>query len=230
MHSCVSECCMDGPQSDSATARGVGKPRITHIDEEIHACAHGLVRVGVRRHGVVIGAELVRRVIGGHAHVILLAGLQDARAELVEPGVILRRFDLINKLPIVIRDNILLPAGVLAKPEDVHVKRHVAVGDGQHKIGEPRLRPAIGEFEPLKALEHCLVGIFAGGGRVRPFVVTAINGLPELEGLGGLPSIVGCSGDDAGLLIRGVGRPGSRRLGNGAQRCPHIRHAHFCGS
>ena len=151
--------------------------------------AHGLVRVGVRRHGILIGAELVRRVIGGHAHVILLAGLQRARAEFVEAGVILRRFDLINKLAIVIGDNILLPAGVLAQAEDVHVKRHVAVGDGQHKIGESRLRPVIGEFEPLKALEHCLVGIFAGGGRVRPFVIAAINGLPELEGLGGLPGI-----------------------------------------
>ena len=131
---------MDGPQSHSAAARRIGKPRIAHIDQEIHARAHGLVGVGVRRHGIVIGVELVRRVIGGDAHIILLAGLQRARAEFVEPGIILRGFNLINKLTIVVRDNILLPAGVLAQLEDVHVQRHVAVGDVQHKIGKPRLR------------------------------------------------------------------------------------------
>ena len=178
-----------GAQSHRAAARRVGKPRVAHVDQEIHAGAHGLVGVGVRRHGIIIGVELVRRVIGGDAHVIFLAGLQRARAEFVEAGVILRRFDLINKLAIVVGNNILLPAGVLAEPEDVHIQRHVAVRDVQHKIGQPRLGPMIGEFEPLKALEHRLVSIFAGGGSVRPFVITAINGLSKLERLGGLPRV-----------------------------------------
>ena len=84
----------------------------------------------------------------------------------------------------------------------------------------------IGEFEPLKALQHGLVGIFAGGGSVGPLVVTAINRLPKFEGLGGLPSAVGRGGDYARLLIRGVRRGRSRRLGNGAQRCAYFRHVH----
>ena len=156
------------------------------------------------------------------------ARLQDAGAEFVKPGIILRRFDLIDKLPIAIRHNVLLPSRVLGELEDVHVKRHVAVSNVKDKVGEPWFRPLVSEFEPLKALEHCLIGIFAGRGRVRPFVITAINGLPELEGLGGLPSAVGRSGDYSRLLIRSMGRGGSRRLGDWAQRRTHFRQLHGC--
>ena len=63
--------------------------------------------------------ELKCRMIAGHANVILLARLQDARAELIEAGIILRRLDLVHKLAGVKRDHILL-----AQLPHARVERH----------------------------------------------------------------------------------------------------------
>ena len=164
--------------------------------------AHGLVRIGIRRHRELRGVQLIGWVVAGHAHVVLLARLEDACAELVESGIILRRFNLVNKLPGVKRNNIRLSGGVLAKLEDVHIERDIAIRDIQYEVDQPRLLFMKGEFEPLKTFEHGRVGVFAFGWSVGPFVVAAINGLAQLEGLGGLPGIVGRCGDDTRLYVR----------------------------
>ena len=49
----------------------------------------------------------------------------------------------------------------------------------------------------MEAFEHGGVAVFAARGSVGAFVVAAIDGLAELEGLGGLPGAVGGGGDDS---------------------------------
>src|SRR3569833_267637 len=56
-----------------AAAWGIRKPRVAHVDQEIHARAHGLMRSGVGRHAVFVGVQLKSRVISGHANVVFLA-------------------------------------------------------------------------------------------------------------------------------------------------------------
>ena len=49
----------------------------------------------------------------------------------------------------------------------------------------------------MEALDHGGVAVFALRGSVGALVVAAVNGLAELEGLGGLPGSVGGGGDDS---------------------------------
>ena len=135
---------------------------------------------------------MVGGVVAGHAHVVLLARLQDAGAELVEAGIILGGLHLVDKLAGVEGDYV-----VLAELEDVHVQRDIAIGNVESEVDQARLCFLKGELEPLEAFDHGRVAVFAARGRVGAFVVAAINGLAELEGLGGLPGAVGRRGDDS---------------------------------
>ena len=87
-----------GAQGDCAPAGCIREPGVAHVDQEVHAGAHRLVRIFIRRHGVLIRVQLISRVICRHPHVIFLPRLKNAGAELVEAGIILGRLDLINKL------------------------------------------------------------------------------------------------------------------------------------
>ena len=42
-------------EGDRAAAGSVREPRVTHIDQEVHARAHRIVWILVRRHAVLIG-------------------------------------------------------------------------------------------------------------------------------------------------------------------------------
>jgi hypothetical protein len=90
-----------------------------------------------------------------------------------------------------------MPRRVFAQLEDVYVERDIAIGHIQHKIDKPGLRFIEGESKPLKALDHCRIGIFTLRRNVGPLVVTAINSLAQFEGLRDLPCIVRCRSDDA---------------------------------
>ena len=179
-----------GAQGDGSAARGVRKPGVAHVDQEVHAGAHGQVRIGVRRDREVRGVELVGGVVAGHADVVLLARLQDAGAEFVEAGIILGGFYLVDKFAGVEGDYV-----VFAELEDIDVERHVAIGNVEGEVDQARLCFLKGELEPLEAFDHGGVAVFAARGSVGAFVVAAIDGLSELEGLGGLPGAVGRRGD-----------------------------------
>src|SRR6185503_19092847 len=56
----------------------IRKPRVPHVDQEIHPRAHRLMRIGVRRHSVFVSVQLKRRMIGRYAHIVFLAGIKDA--------------------------------------------------------------------------------------------------------------------------------------------------------
>ena len=86
-----------GAEGDGSSTRGVGKPGVAHVDEEVHAGAHGQVRIGVGRDREVRGVELVGGMVSGYADVVLLAGLKDAGAEFVEAGIILGGFYLVDE-------------------------------------------------------------------------------------------------------------------------------------
>ena len=174
----------------ASAARSIRKPGVAHVDQEVHTRAHGQVRIGVRRDREVRGMELVGGMVTGHAHVVLLARLQDAGAELIESGIILGGLDLVDKLAGVKGDYI-----VFAELEDIHVERHIAIGDVEGEVDQARLGFLKGELEPLEAFEHGGVAVLAARGSVGAFVVAAINGLAELKGLGGLPGAVGRGGD-----------------------------------
>ncbi len=83
--------------------------------------------------------------------------------------------------------------------EDVDVERDVAVGYVEGEVDEARGFFVEGEFEPLEAFDHGGVAVFTLRGSVGTLVVAAVDGLAELEGLGGLPGAVGGGGDDSGL-------------------------------
>ena len=153
--------------------------------------------------------QLVSRVVGGHAHVVFLPGLKNAGAELVEARIILRRLNLVDKLSSSEWNHIRLSGRVLALLENIHVERHIAVGDVENEIHQARLFFAKSESEPLKAFEHGSVGVFALRRSVRPFVVAAKDGPAKFERLSDLPGIVGRSGNhaalDCGRLARQAG-------------------------
>ncbi len=65
--------------------------------------------------------QLIRRVVCGDAHVILLARLQNACTELIKPGIILRCLDLVDELSGIEGNNIRLSRSVFAFLKDVHV-------------------------------------------------------------------------------------------------------------
>ena len=123
-------------QRDCAAARRVREPRVSHVDQEIHARAHRLVRIFVRRHAVFVGVQLIRGMIGGNPHVVLVAGLKDAGAELVKSRIILGRLNLVDELSVGEWDHIRLSLRVLAYLEDVHVERDVAIRHIQHKVDQ----------------------------------------------------------------------------------------------
>ena len=152
--------------------------------------------------------QLIGRVIRGDAHVVLVAGLKNAGAELVEARIILRGFDLVDELAIGEGDHVGLAVGVFAGLEDVDVERNIAIGDVEHEVDQPRLVFAERESEPLEALEHGRVTIFVLRGSVRPLVVAAKDGLAQFEGLCGLPGAVGSGGNDAAVQLAGSGRCG----------------------
>ena len=137
MQSCVSECCMTVRKA-TEPRRGVLESHVSPCDQKIHSRAHRLVRVRVRRHWIIVSVELVCRMIGSDADVILLAGLQRARAEFVEARVVLRRLNLVHELPVAVRDNILLASGVFAQAEDIDIQRHIAIHNVQDKISQSR--------------------------------------------------------------------------------------------
>ena len=92
-----------GAEGDGSSARGVGEPGVSHVDQEVHAGADGLVRVSVRRDREVGGVELVGGVVSGYPDVVVLAGLEDAGAEFVEAGVVLGGFYLVDEFSFVDR-------------------------------------------------------------------------------------------------------------------------------
>src|ERR1700722_9198501 len=95
-----------GAQGDGSPARGIRKPGVAHVDEEVHASPNGQVRVGVGRDREVGGVELIGRMVAGYPNVILLAGLKDPGAEFIEAGVVLRGFYLVDKFSSVERHDV----------------------------------------------------------------------------------------------------------------------------
>ena len=59
-----------GAEGDGSAARGVGEPGVSHVDQEVHAGADGLVRVRVGRDGEVGGVELVGGMVSGYPDVV----------------------------------------------------------------------------------------------------------------------------------------------------------------
>ena len=70
-------------------------------------------------------------MVGGDAQVVRPARLQNARAELVKPGIILRGLDLVNELAVIVRDHAALPVPLVSQsgPKNLNIERNVAVGD-----------------------------------------------------------------------------------------------------
>src|SRR5689334_12086249 len=85
-----------GAKGDGTAARRVRKPRITHINEEVHTGTDSLLRIFVWGHRVGERAQLVRRMIRMNTDVIGLTGLDNASAEFVQTGIVLRRFNFID--------------------------------------------------------------------------------------------------------------------------------------
>ena len=120
------------PQRHRPAARRVREPRIAHVDDEIHARTHCLPRVTIGWEGIIVHAQLIGRMVGGDTDVIRRTRLQNARAEFVQPGIILRGLDLVNELAVVVRDHAALPLP-LRRLKNLHIQRNVAVGDAENK-------------------------------------------------------------------------------------------------
>ena len=212
-----------GAQGDRSPAGCIGEPGVAHVDQEVHACAHRIVWIFIRRQGILIRMQLISRVIRRHPHVIFLPRLKNAGAELVEARIILGRLNLINKLSVVEWDHIRLSVGVLARPEDLHVERYVAIRHIQHEVNQPGLRLVEGEPEPLEPLNHRCVSIFTLRWSVGALVIAAEYGLPQFERLGVLPRTVGRRSDEAPLKISYTAGPGSCTLENLAEGRANLR-------
>ena len=218
-----------GAQGNGAAARSVGEPCVAHVDEEIHAGAHGLVRVLAGRHVVLIGVQLVGRMVRGYAHIIFLAGLENAGAEFVKSGIVLRSFNLIREFALVVGNHIRLAVRVFAHLEDVHVQGHVAIGHVQHEVDQLGLFPAKGKVEPLETLQHGVVGVFVFRWGVGALVVPAEDGLAQLKRLRVLPGAVGRGRNDAALQVRSAAGQRSRGSQNLFHGGANLRRTHARG-
>ena len=203
-----------GAQGDRAAPRRVGKPGVAHVDQEIHACAHCLVRILIRRHAVFIGVQLVSRMIGGYPHVVLLPRLKDASAEFVQSRIILGRFNLVNKFAVVEGDHIRLTVRVFAQLKDIHIERNVAIRHVQYEVDQLGLLFTEGESEPLEAFEHGVIGILALRGSIGSLIVAAKDRLAQFKGLRDLPGAIRRGGDDAAIEMWDTARRGGRGLQN----------------
>ena len=167
--------------------------------------------------------EIHDKMIRRHPHVIFLPRLKNARAELVEARIILGRLDLINKLSVVEWDHIRLSVGVLARPEDVDVERHIAIRHIQQEVNQPRLRLVEGEPEPMEPPNHRCVSIFTLRWSVGALVIAAEYGLAQFERLGVLPRTVGRRSDEAPLKVSYTAWQGSCTLENLAEGRANLR-------
>ena len=155
----------------------------------------------MRRHGILVRMQLIGRVVRRHPHVVLLARLKNAGAELVEAGIILGRFDLINKLSVVEWDHIRLSGSVLAFPEDLHVERYVTIRHIQYEVNQSRVRLAESEPEPLEPFDHRCVPVFTLRWSVGALVSAAEDSLAQFERLCVLPRTVGRGSDETPLRV-----------------------------
>ena len=105
-----------GAQGYGSAARGVGEPGVSHVDQEVHAGADGQMRISVWGDRELRGVELVGGVVSGYPDVVVMVGLEDAGAEFVQAGVVLRGFDLVDEFSFVVGDDV-----VFAKLENVHI-------------------------------------------------------------------------------------------------------------
>jgi hypothetical protein len=150
------------------------------------------VRVRVRRNREVGGVKLVGGMVTGNPDVVVAVGLQDSCPEFVQARVVLGGFHLVDEFSFVIGSYI-----VFAGLEYVDVERDIAVRDVEGEVDQAGLRLLKGELEPLEALEHGGIAVFAAGRGVGALVGGAVDGLSELEGLRRLPGSVGGGGDDS---------------------------------
>src|SRR5215470_13614416 len=153
------------------------------------------MRIGIRRHTIFIGVQLISRVIRRDAHVIFLPRLQDACAELIKPGIILRGFDLIDELSSGKRHNIGFSCSVLTYLENIYVEGNIAIGHVEYEVDESRLLLMKGEPEPLESFKHCRIAVFTLRWSIGPLIVATINGLPHFKWLRVFPSAVRRSGN-----------------------------------